>query len=146
MSDPLYSKDLLRLAADAHAAGRLQHPHATGVAFNPACGDRVTVDLELAGDRIGEIAMETKACVLAQASASILGGTLQGFRRSDVERLQLEVRAMLETGTNAPASPFGAYAVFEGATVYASRHHCVLLPIQAVLNALETADPNAAGG
>lgn len=145
MSDPLYSKDLLRLAADAHAAGRLQRPHATGVAFNPACGDRVTVDLELAGDRIGEIAMEAKACVLAQASASILGGTLKGFGRSDVERLQVDVRAMLERQTHAPASPFAAYGVFQGAAVYASRHRCVLLPIQAVLNALEAADPNAAG-
>jgi hypothetical protein len=45
MSDPLYHKDLLRLAADATGAGRLAFPDASGLAYNPACGDKVVVDL-----------------------------------------------------------------------------------------------------
>ena len=40
MSDPLYRKELLRLAADAAGAGRLTHPDARATAHNPACGDR----------------------------------------------------------------------------------------------------------
>ncbi len=40
MADPLYKKEILRLAADAHGAGRLGEPHVTGVAHNPTCGDR----------------------------------------------------------------------------------------------------------
>jgi len=144
MSDPLYRKELLRLAADANGAGRLPDPHATGAAFNPSCGDRVTVYLSLAGDRIGEIAHETKACVLAQASASILGRTLKGARGSDITRLRAEVGAMLEAGAPTPASPFDAYGLFEGAAEFRSRHRCVLLPIEAVLNALNASDPHAA--
>ena len=76
MSDPLYRKELLRLAADAHGAGRLAAPDASGTLFNPACGDKVTIGLELQHHRITAIAHDTKACVLAQASASILGGAL----------------------------------------------------------------------
>jgi NifU-like protein involved in Fe-S cluster formation len=140
MSDPLYRKELLRLAADAHGAGRLSGPHVTGQAHNPACSDKVTVDLELADDRIAQIAHDTKACVLAQASASILGRELKNKTRRDVEQLRGTIAAMLATHGAAPSSPFDAYAVFDGTIEFPSRHRCVLLPIEAVLAAFEAAD------
>ncbi|HEX3663843.1 MAG TPA: iron-sulfur cluster assembly scaffold protein [Rhizomicrobium sp.] len=137
MSDPLYRKELLRLAADACGAGRLHAPSACGHAFNPACGDRVSVELMLSGGRIVEFAHETKACVLAQASASILGSSVMHATAADIARLRKTAAAMLETKSPPPAAPFDAYAAFEGAVAYQSRHRCVLLPIEAVLNALE---------
>ncbi len=51
MSDPLYRKEILRLAADAHGAGRLPQPHRTGTALNPTCGDRVTFEITTDADR-----------------------------------------------------------------------------------------------
>lgn len=135
MSDPLYRKELLRLAADAEGAGRLTIPHATGHAHNPACGDRVTVDLILEYGRIVEIAHDTKACVLAQASASILGRQLSGSTRKDVEQLHTAIAAMLAKRAPSPAAPFDAYSAFDGVVEFASRHRCVLLPVEAVLAA-----------
>ena len=140
MSDPLYKKELLRLAADATGAGRLAAPDATGEAFNPACGDRVTVDLALKDDRIEAVAHDTRACVLAQASASILGSALKGATREDVEALANDLAAMLVTKSPSPPAPFEAYAAFEGATEHRNRHRCVLLPVEAVLAALEAAE------
>ncbi len=137
MSDALYSKALLRLAADAHGAGRLDHPDATGTAHNPTCGDKVVVDLALAGSRVARIALEAKACVLTQASASILGQHLSGTSRDDVVALHDAVNAMLESGGAPPAPPFEAYGAFSGAVEFAGRHRCVLLPIEAVLDAFE---------
>ncbi|HEY5238214.1 MAG TPA: iron-sulfur cluster assembly scaffold protein [Rhizomicrobium sp.] len=138
MSDPLYKKELLRLAADAHGAGNLPHAHATGTAFNPACGDRVTVQLTLdANGRIEALAHETKACVLAQASASILGRDVPMHSREEITQLRETVTAMLK-GASPPASPFESYAVFDGAAGYASRHTCVLLPFDALLAAFES--------
>jgi NifU-like protein involved in Fe-S cluster formation len=137
MSDPLYKKELLRLAADAHGAGRLPHSDATGEAFNPTCGDKVIVDLVLEDGRVAAMAHDTKACVLAQASASILGKALKGASDEDVEKLANDVAAMLVTKAPAPAAPFDAYAAFEGATEHRNRHRCVLLPVEAVLAAFE---------
>jgi NifU-like protein involved in Fe-S cluster formation len=139
MSDPLYGLDLLRLAAEAHGSGRLTAPQATGEAFNPACGDRVVVDLALAEGRITDIAHDTKACVLAQASASILGATLRSATRADVEHLRAGIAAMLDNNSPPPPAPFARYSVFAGAIDYPSRHRCVLLPVDAVLDALENA-------
>jgi len=135
MSDPLYRKDLLRLAADAHGAGRLASPDLSGFAYNPACGDKVVVDLDLSDGRIVGLAHETKACVLAQASASILGANINGADVAAVEELRSRVTGMLEGCAAPPSPPFDAYAVFSGVAEYASRHRCVLLPLDAVLNA-----------
>ncbi len=141
MSDPLYRKEILRLAADAHGAGRLVGPHATGTAFNPACGDKVTVDIKLGDDgRVLAIAHETKACVLAQASASILGEALVGASREDVERLANDIAQMLVVRAPPPAPPFATYGVFEGAVEHRNRHRCVLLPMDAVLAAFEESE------
>lgn len=142
MSDPLYKKELLRLAAEAHGTGRLTDPDATGEAFNAACGDRVIVELKLdANGRITQFAHVTQACILAQASASILGQAAQGAAREDIENLANEIAQMLIVkGSTAPDPPFEAYAAFEGATHHRNRHRCVLLPLDAVLNALDEVD------
>ena len=138
MSDPLYAKPLLRLAANATGAGRLNPFDAEGHAHNPTCGDRVAVTLRLdERGRIAEMAHETQACVLTQASASILGANLAGADATSLETLRAQVASMLREGAPPPA-PFADYATLTGAAVYRNRHTCVLLPIDAVLNALGT--------
>src|SRR5438105_1371017 len=104
MSDPLYGKALLRLAAEAAGAGRLTDFSCEGSAHNPACGDRVSVTMKL-GDsgHITAFAHETHACVLTQASASILGAQLPGIDETRLRALRDEVTAMLRE--NAAASP-----------------------------------------
>jgi nitrogen fixation NifU-like protein len=141
MSDPLYRKEILRLAADAHGAGHLSGPHMTATAHNPTCGDKVTVDLAVDTDgRVTAMAHETKACVLAQASASILGQSLRGTTRENVESLANDIAAMLVTKAAPPAPPFDAYAAFDGAVEHRTRHRCVMLPVEAVLAAFETGE------
>lgn len=138
MSDPLYAKDLLRLAANAIGAGRLHPFDAEGVAHNPTCGDKVSVTLRLdEHGRVTAIAHETNACVLAQASSAILGAQLAGADRRNVQELRAAVETMLYDGPTPPA-PFADYAALTGAALYRSRHTCVLLPIDAVLSALKT--------
>ena len=136
--DPLYRREILRLAADAAGAGHLAAPDATATAHNPACGDRVTVELALEDGRISALAHTTQACVLTQASAALLSGSAPGRDRAELEALAASVRGFLEGG---PA-PEG-YGVFDGVAAHAGRHVCVLLPLEAALKALESAEPGA---
>ncbi len=135
MSDPLYAKPLLRLAALASGAGHLEPCDAAGAAHNPICGDRVRVTLQLDGLSIARLAHETEACVLTQASASILGAHLSGADKDAVEILRDQVAIMLQGGATPPA-PFADYATLMGAVIHRNRHTCVLLPLDAVLDAL----------
>ncbi len=72
---------------------------------------------------------------MAQASASILGAHLEGADANSVRQLRADVAAMLSEG-KVPAPPFADYSALKGAAIYRNRHTCVLLPIDAVLDAL----------
>ena len=141
MSDPLYRKEILRLAADATGAGHLDGPHVTGIAHNPTCGDKISIELAMgASGHVAAIAHDAKACVLTQASASILGQSLKGASREDVEALANDIANMLVTKSSAPKPPFDAYVAFEGAVEHRNRHRCVLLPVEAVLAAFDASE------
>jgi NifU-like protein involved in Fe-S cluster formation len=99
----------------------------------------VIVDLKLEDGRITELRQESKACVLTQASASILGQSLKGATRANVETLREVVSGMLEGGPM-PEAPFADYGVFDAALAYPNRHVCVLLPIAAVLAAFDASE------
>ena len=81
--------------------------------------------------------------VLTQASASILGERLKGAALADIEALANAVAAMLVSNAESPPSPFDSYVAFQGAVTHRNRHCCVLLPIEAVLDAFEQ-EPNQA--
>lgn len=137
MSDPLYGKPLLRLAADAIGAGRLPEFDAQATSYNPACGDRISVTL--CSDESGHITAlghETHACVLTQASASILAAHASGMDQVRLRALRDEVAGMLR-GDGGVTAPFQDYDVLKPAAIYRNRHICILLPIDAALEALE---------
>ena len=138
MSDPLYSLDVLRLAADATGAGRLGEPRLSHTEHNPACGDRVTVDLRVEHGHIAAMAHETKACVLSQASASVLASALPGLGYDDLKALRSSVSAMLSEGKS-----FEPFAALAGVASFPPRHRCVLLPIDAALHAFEAGEPGS---
>jgi nitrogen fixation protein NifU and related proteins len=138
--EPLYRRELLRLAADAIGAGSLPDPDATATAHNPACGDRVTVEIKLAEGRVSAFAHATQACILAQASASLLADRAPGRDIAGLTLLAVEVRTFLQGGP-APAG----FEPFLGVASHSGRHVCVLLPFEAALKALEAAKPGAVG-
>lgn len=134
--DPLYRRDLLRLAADALGAGTLESPHGIASRHNPACGDRVQVSLTLQNGKIATLAHDTRACILTQASAALLAAQAPGLDGPALAALAASVRAMLRQEAATPAG----YGVFEGVVDHAGRHICVLLPLDAALEALKQAE------
>lgn len=141
MSDPLYSKEVLRLAAEAGSAGHLKEPDCSHTEYNQACGDRTTVDLKIENGRVEAMAHDTKACVLAQASATILAHGLIGCTLPGLEKLKAEVTNMLQCDAP-PPEQFASYAGLREAANYPNRHKCVLLPIEAALKAFAACTRN----
>src|SRR5579863_9632723 len=144
MSDHLYRMDLLRLTVDGEGAGGVDHPDGYATAHNPACGDRITVDVRMENGRVAALTHQTQACVLTQASAAILGAEAKGLDRAGLQALAEEVAAMLKGGA-APGPPFQDYGVFDGVAGHKGRHTCVLLPLKAALDALESLAPAKPG-
>jgi nitrogen fixation NifU-like protein len=51
--------------------------------FNPLCGDRFTVYLDLDGDSIRDISFQGSGCAISKASASMMTQSLKGKTKAD---------------------------------------------------------------
>lgn len=140
MTEDLYQTDLLRLAAQATGAGRLPRPSVTVTADNPLCGDRITLDLALDGQRVTELGHEVRACVLCQASATLLGRLAVGRDAQALRDMAQRVADLLKK-PDQTTLPDGLedLAQLKPAASIRSRHACVTLPFRALTQALDEA-------
>ncbi|MBA3897471.1 MAG: iron-sulfur cluster assembly scaffold protein, partial [Sphingomonadaceae bacterium] len=96
MSAPLYTLDILRLAASLGGQPRLTHPQATEERRSATCGSRVTVDLSLdAQGRVAEFGQDARACALGQAAAAILGAHIVGRNAAELAEARDRLAAFL---------------------------------------------------
>jgi nitrogen fixation NifU-like protein len=143
-SADLYHEELVRLARAADGAGRLEAPGAAGERDNPLCGDRAAVEVRLASGRIAALAHRVRGCVLCQAAASLLGRAAPGATPAEVAAARAALEGILrgEAG-EADAPPAGAWAgmaLFAPVAQVPSRRGCVLLPFDALADALARAE------
>ena len=136
----LYSARILALAADIPHHGRLSGPEGTARRRSPLCGSTVTADVTVSGGRITDFAQDVKACALGQASAAVLGQVVIGRRLPELIAARDALRAMLKDEGPVPPSPFDAYEVMLPARDYKNRHASILLPLEAVCEAMQAAE------
>ena len=133
MSADLYHEALVSLARSGRAAGRLDDPQGSAVVDNPLCGDRVTLDVEVDGERIVEAAQLTRGCILTRAAAVLAAGDASRLGVERATMLEREVRDYLRGG-DLPAD-LPELAVMEPVRDVRSRHDCVLVAFQALREA-----------
>jgi NifU-like protein involved in Fe-S cluster formation len=139
MIDDLYSAKLLKLAANLPRTGRLAAPDASAEKVSKLCGSRVTVDVAMAGDRVGDFAQDVRACALGQASAAVLGAHVVGSSLSELELARDQFRAMLKEGAPAPEGRFADLAMLAPVKDYPARHASTLLAFEAAAEAVRRA-------
>lgn len=108
--------------------------------FNPLCGDRFTVYLDLNGDSIRDIAFQGSGCAISKASASMMTQILKGKTREEAEALferfhRLVTGQKAEAQANAPE--LGKLAVFSGVSEFPVRVKCATLAWHTLHAALE---------
>lgn len=135
----LYSARILGLAADIPHHGRLAAPQGTARRRSPLCGSTVTADVMVKDGRIAAFAQDVKACALGQASAAVLGAVVVGRTLPELHAARDGLRAMLKGDGPVPAAPFEGYEVLLPARDYTNRHASILLPLEAVCEAMEAA-------
>ena len=135
----LYSTRILALAADIPHLGRLDAPDGSARRRSPLCGSVVTVDVRVKDRCVADFAQEVRACALGQASAAILGAEVVGRSLIELQSARDALNAMLKDGGPVPAAPFDGYEVLLPARDYKNRHASILLAIEAVCEAMDTA-------
>jgi nitrogen fixation NifU-like protein len=98
--------------------------HAEG--DNPLCGDRLRLDLDLAGDVIRDLRFDGSGCAISTASASLMGEAVKGKTRAEAAALFAEVHRML-TGEGGDTARLGKLAALSGVREFPARVKCASL-------------------
>ena len=134
MSDRLYQERIVALAKAKTGAGKLAAPTKSARRDNPLCGDRVSIDVTLDDrGRIAEIAHQVRGCLLCQASASALASVAVGRDAASIADLRHDAERAIGREIGEAHEPFSAFAPVRE---HRSRHECVLLPFEALEDAL----------
>ena len=104
-----------------------QHSHhAEG--YNPLCGDRMELTLQLEGDRIKAAGFEAAACAICQASASIMAESLPGKSLAEVAQLEARIQSLLKDEEASDPETDGDFAALAGVSRFPARVKCATLP------------------
>jgi nitrogen fixation NifU-like protein len=84
----LYQEVILDHSRHPRHFGALDSASHKAEGYNPLCGDRVTVYLQLGADgRVTDIKFEGKGCAISQASASMMTEMLLGRTQTEADTL-----------------------------------------------------------
>jgi nitrogen fixation protein NifU and related proteins len=122
--------------------GPLEDAQAVAEGVNPLCGDRLTLRLNLADDRIENIRFEGQGCAISTASASLMTEAVKGKTRGEALALFDRVHRLL-TDDAAGAEDLGKLAALSGVREYPARVKCASLCWHTLASALKSADAHA---
>jgi nitrogen fixation NifU-like protein len=118
---------------------KLEHPNRTAEGFNPLCGDRINLYLQVQDGVVRDVGFEGSGCAISTASASMMTSSIKGKTEAEVQALFERFHDMV-TG-HAPVSAddevLGKLAVFSGVREYPVRVKCAVLAWHTLRAALE---------
>lgn len=137
MSDPnlseLYQEIILDHAKRPLNRGPLEGATVTVPAENPTCGDEVTLQLRVAGDRIEDVRFTGQGCAICMASASMMTRAVKGKPCDEAGALFQKVHDGIQGTGEMPKGEIGALS---GVKEYPQRVKCALLAWEALREAL----------
>lgn len=137
MTEALYQAEIVARARAGATDTRLEPHDARAAVDNPLCGDRITLDLRLTAGSVTALGHRTRGCALCQASAETLRRCIPGQATDAAREARAAVQAYLAGGELPQA--LADYAAFAPVRDYPSRQGCVLLPLDALVEALTRA-------
>ena len=142
MSEPLYTRDILRLASAIPHLGLLDAPDGTADLRSPTCGSRVVVTVKLDGQgRVVALGQKVSACAFGQASAALMAAHTIGQSKQEVSAAIEVIENWLQHRVQASPlpAPWPGLETLEPARPRTGRHGAILLPFRALLAAIEDA-------
>ena len=76
--DELYNDIIMEHSMNSYNKKKLENADYCEVGHNPNCGDEITLQLKLNGNKIEDMAFSGHGCAISQASTSIMIDTLKG--------------------------------------------------------------------
>jgi SUF system NifU family Fe-S assembly protein len=105
--------------------------------FNPLCGDKVKVYVDLDQGIVRDVSFEGEGCAISKASASLMTESIKGKSEAEVKTLFSRFRDLAIGNIDADAAELGKLAVFSGLRGFPTRVKCATLAWHTLRAALE---------
>ncbi|MEO5774616.1 MAG: iron-sulfur cluster assembly scaffold protein [Sphingomicrobium sp.] len=139
MNAPLYTTEILRLAADLPEYHPLDREDGRAEVRSPTCGSVVTVAVQLDGhDKVEALALKVQACAFGQASTALMAKHASGCSRETAAAALEALTEWLDGNSDHPGLWPGLTALTP-ARARKSRHGAILLPFRTLLAAIDEA-------
>lgn len=138
MTDPVYTTQILRLAASLREPHALEREDGRAELRSPTCGSRIRLSVQLDDDRrLEQLSMEVHACAFGQASAALLERHGIGRSHDEVAEALVDLSRWLADEQDEP--PWPGIGALEPARARRGRHGAILLPFRTLLAAMDAA-------
>jgi nitrogen fixation NifU-like protein len=143
--DDLYREVILDHYRNPRRRGSLEQPDAHAEGQNPLCGDEISLDLAVDGDRVADVRIQGRGCSISQASASMMAEAVVGKTLTEVADLTHRFKAMMDIeegdagiDESRPGAALGDLEALRGVRRFPVRIKCADLPWVALVDALQT--------
>jgi nitrogen fixation NifU-like protein len=99
--------------------------HAEG--YNPLCGDRLTLDVQVDDGRIADVAFQGSGCAISKASASLMTDAVKGQSVADARDMVTRFQRMVTTPPDQQVENMGKLSVLAGVREFPVRVKCASL-------------------
>jgi len=138
MNAPLYTTEILRLAASLAEPRELEREDGSAEVRSPTCGSRISLSLTLdSGGCVQALSQRVHACAFGQASAALMEQGAAGRSRAEIDAALAELGYWLGGEDQLPGWP--NMAALAPARSRKSRHGAILLPFRALVAAIDAA-------
>ena len=137
MNAPLYTIEILRLAGSLPDPARLDRVDGSAQLRSPTCGSTVHTEVQMERGVMAAISQQVRACAFGQATAALVAKHAPGRTREEAAEALAALNEWLE-GSRDDAGGWGLDALAPART-RTSRHGAILLPLRALLAAIEDA-------
>ena len=131
----LYQEIILDHYKKPRNAGRLEEPSCSASGDNPLCGDKISITVKKAGNKVEDIRWNGAGCAISTASASLMSEAIKGKSVADIDALFSKFHAMV-TGTGS-SEGLDKLEVFSGVSEFPVRVKCASLAWHTLKAALE---------
>jgi nitrogen fixation NifU-like protein len=112
--------------------------HAEG--YNPLCGDRVTVFVQIDAGRISDVAFEGSGCAISKASASLMTDRVKGSTVAEARDLFERFHRMVTTPPDQEVEELGKLSALAGVREFPVRVKCASLAWHTLKAAMDQED------
>ncbi len=129
MSDlgQLYQEVILDHNKKPRNFGKLEQANRQAEGFNPLCGDKITLYLNVEDGLVKDIRFQGSGCAISTASASMMTTSLKGKTVAEAEALFEKFHQMVTGKQPGPDVELGKLAVFSGVSEFPVRVKCATL-------------------